>query len=283
MRGGARPGGHAPCAAARADRRGAALIPIYDNVHGRRFPFVNLSIIAANFIIFFYELSLQGQTIAPGVTRLDEFIARWGNIPACTLNSLGWQDLSVRASLYCAQQPHPLATVITAMFIHGGWLHILGNMLFLWIFGDNVEDAMGHARYLAFYFLVGIIAAFTYAGVNTDGLTPAIGASGAIAGVMGAYLVLYPRATVAVLIVFIPLPVPAFILIGVWFIVQVFSGFSTFNTNAVGAGGGIAYFAHIGGFIAGALLVKLFTIGQPKRQVGRLRRFGAKGWFDDLF
>jgi membrane associated rhomboid family serine protease len=145
-------------------------------------------------------------------------------------------------------------------------------MLFLWIFGDNVEDAMGHARYAIFYLLVGALAACAHMFVSPDDLTPAIGASGAIAGVMGAYIVLFPRATVAVIIpifFFIPFPLPAFVLIGFWFVAQIFSGFASLGPNAVGAGGGVAYFAHIGGFIAGALLINFFALGRPRRQPRR--------------
>jgi membrane associated rhomboid family serine protease len=154
-------------------------------------------------------------------------------------------------------------TMFTALFIHGSWLHILGNMLFLWIFGDNVEDSMGHALYALFYLAVGASASFAHMLVNASDMTPAVGASGAIAGVMGAYIVLFPRATVAVIIpvlFFLPFPVPAFLLIGFWFVAQVFSGFASLGVSTVGAGGGIAYFAHIGGFLAGALLVNIFAV-----------------------
>jgi membrane associated rhomboid family serine protease len=214
------------------------MIPIHDSERSRSFPYVNVAIIAINIVVFIYELSLQGQAIAPRVTELDRFIAHWGNIPACTLDALGRHaDLTLRGVATCDAQPHPAWTLITAMFMHGGWLHILGNMLFLWIFGDNVEDAMGHVLYAVFYLLVGVIAGFTHMLVNADALTPAIGASGAIAGVMGAYIVLYPRATVAVLVpifFFIPLPVPAFLLIGFWFLLQLFSGAADLGANTAG-------------------------------------------------
>jgi membrane associated rhomboid family serine protease len=249
------------------------VIPIFDNVHGRRFPYVNLAIIAINFVVFFYEVALSHTHITAQITELDRFIFRWGEVPACLFDALGRnQDLSLQATRLCADQPHPVFTIFSGMFIHGGWLHILGNMLFLFIFGDNVEDAMGHVRYAIFYLLMGVLAALTYSAVSIDSLETAIGASGAIAGVMGAYIVLYPRATVTAIIFFFPFPLPAFVLIGFWFLVQVFSGFSTLGVNAVGAGGGVAYFAHIGGFIAGALLIKLFVLGQPRRGLARPRR-----------
>ena len=249
------------------------MIPIHDSVRGRTFPFVNVAIIAVNFVVFFYELALSQHQVAPGITRLDTFIYRWGNIPACMFDALGHATrLNAQGLRTCADQPQPVLSVFTAMFIHGGWLHILGNMLFLWIFGDNVEDAMGHLRYAVFYLLVGVIAGSGQAAVSVDSLTPAIGASGAIAGVMGAYIVLYPGATVAVIIpifFFIPFPLPAFVLIGFWFVAQLLSGYASIGGRAVGASGGIAYFAHIGGFLAGALLVHVFVWGRPRRAARR--------------
>ncbi|MDP9237762.1 MAG: rhomboid family intramembrane serine protease, partial [Chloroflexota bacterium] len=239
------------------------MIPVYDSVRSRSFPIVNVTIILINFIVFFYEIALSQQQLGLRTSELDRFIFHWGNIPACTFDALG-RNLAEARSATCLQQPDARWTILAAMFMHGGWLHILGNMLFLWIFGDNVEDAMGHARYAIFYLLVGTLAAFAHMFVNPHDLTPAIGASGAIAGVMGAYIVLFPRATVAVIIpifFFIPFPLPAFVLIGFWFVAQIFSGFASLGPNAVGAGGGVAYFAHVGGFIAGAVLVNLFVLG----------------------
>jgi membrane associated rhomboid family serine protease len=256
------------------------MIPIHDSIRSRTFPYVNLTIIIINFLVFFYEVSLSQQSIHGQLTRLDTFIYDWGNIPSCTLDVLGQNGtLSGLATQVCAMQPHPAWTVFTALFIHGGWLHILGNMLFLWIFGDNVEDSMGHALYAVFYLTVGALSGFTHMFVNAADLTPAIGASGAIAGVMGAYIVLFPRATVAVIIpvlFFIPFPLPAFVLIGFWFVAQVFSGFSSLGVSAVGAGGGVAYFAHIGGFIAGALLINVFAI--RRRRGGRSVRGPRDLW-----
>ncbi len=252
------------------------MIPIHDSPRSRSLPIVNVAIIIINFAVFFYEVAVSQHQVGLHMTGLDRFIFHWGNIPACTLDAYGRAVATAAAhSRTCASQPSPQWTMISAMFMHGGWLHILGNMLFLWIFGDNVEDAMGHARYLVFYLLVGVIAAFTHMLVNPDDLTPAVGASGAIAGVMGAYIVLFPRATVAVIIpifFFIPFPLPAFVLIGFWFVAQLFSGFSSLGPDAVGAGGGVAYFAHIGGFVAGALLIKLFVLGRGRRAPPGSRR-----------
>jgi len=163
------------------------------------------------------------------------------------------------------------------MFIHLGWLHILGNMLFLWIFGDNIEDAMGHALYAIFYLIVGIAAAVAHGLTDVDSLTAAVGASGAVAGVMGAYIVLFPRALVVAIIpplFFLPLPIPAFIMIGFWFLFQLIGGFASLGPEVAGTGGGIAYFAHIGGFVAGALLVNVFAMNRARatRHTKAIRR-----------
>jgi membrane associated rhomboid family serine protease len=163
------------------------------------------------------------------------------------------------------------ATPITSMFIHGGWVHLLGNMVFLWVFGDNVEDAMGHVRYAAFYVIAGLAATAAHTVIDPNDLVPAVGASGAIAGVLGAYLVLYPRATVAAILpIFIlfwlPFQVPAALIIGLWFVIQLMNGLAALAaTDVVGAGGGVAWFAHVGGFVAGVVLVRFFTLGRPRR------------------
>jgi membrane associated rhomboid family serine protease len=248
------------------------MIPIADSTRSRTFPWVNVTLIALNFAVFFYEIAISKQSILGHVTQLDVFIYHWGNISACTVDAWG-QHVAQASSADCVAQPHPAWTPLTAMFIHGGWLHILGNMLFLWIFGDNVEDAMGHALYAVFYLLVGLAGACTQMFVNVHDLTPAIGASGAIAGVMAAYLVLFPRATVVVIIpvlFFLPFPVPAFLLIGIWYIAQLMSGFAT-----LGVGTSVGYFAHIGGFFAGALAVNFFAVHRGRaraRPVRGLRR-----------
>ncbi|MDD3654935.1 MAG: rhomboid family intramembrane serine protease [Desulfotomaculaceae bacterium] len=153
-----------------------------------------------------------------------------------------------------------LARLTTAMFLHGGWLHVLSNMLYLWIFGDNVEGRMGHFKYLLFYLLTGYLATITHVFSSPFSEVPLIGASGAIAGVLGAYLILYPRAKVLTLIfifVFIQVvPIPAVIFLGVWFIIQILSGAASLTSQAAQ---GVAFWAHTGGFVAGMLLVKLFA------------------------
>jgi membrane associated rhomboid family serine protease len=161
-------------------------------------------------------------------------------------------------------------SLLTSMFMHAGWLHILGNMLFLWVFGDNVEDRLGHIGFLLFYLAAGAVAAFTQIAIDTNSVVPVVGASGAVAGVLGAYLVFFPRAMVNVVIpffilIFIPIPVPAVVMIGLWFLQNLFAGLLSITDEAA-VGGGVAFFAHIGGFLFGALLVALFL-----RNVGRRR------------
>ena len=231
------------------------MIPIGDSVRSRTFPYVNLAIIIANFLVFFYELSLGN--------GVNSFLRDWGAVPALVTDYLDHPG------------DHPLRvlfTPITAMFLHGGWFHILGNMLFLWVFGDNVEDAIGHVSYLVFYLLAGIAAAVTQIWVDSNSILPMVGASGAIAGVLAAYVVLYPRATIATVIfpVFWAIPVPAFVLIGLWFLLQLVSGAAAIGT-AVGASEGVAWFAHIGGFLAGLVLVWAFRGERHGRRAGRPR------------
>jgi len=206
------------------------MIPISDSVRTRSTPYVNLAIIVVNLLVFLYEVYLSQDVVRGNVTELDLFIYEWGNVPACTFEELGRNaSLSADGRAICADQEQPLLTMVTAMFIHGGWLHIGGNMLFLWIFGDNIEDALGHLRYLLFYLVCGIAAALAHGLLNIDSVQPAVGASGAIAGVMGAYIVLFPRAMVHVIIgfIFIPLPLPAFVLIGFWIVIQIFYGWAS--------------------------------------------------------
>ncbi|MEX0749625.1 MAG: rhomboid family intramembrane serine protease [Dehalococcoidia bacterium] len=252
------------------------MIPISDSVRTRSVPYVNLAIIVLNLLVFLYEVYLSQDVVRGNVTELDLFIYEWGNVPACTFDELGRNAaLSAEGRAICGEQSQPLLTMITATFIHGGWLHIGGNMLFLWIFGDNVEDTMGHLRYLVFYLLCGVLAGLVHGVTDIDSLQPAVGASGAIAGVMGAYIVLFPRAVVYVIFgfIFIPLPLPAFVLIGIWIVIQVFFGWASLGVDT--ASGGVAYFAHIGGFVAGAALVHAFILGRkrPRRSTGRAREY----------
>jgi hypothetical protein len=193
-------------------------------------------------------------------------------LPACLGDRFGFDPEVPPQALaaLCPESDKVLLTPIASMFIHGGWFHLLGNMLFLWVFGDNVEDAMGHLRYALFYVVAGLAAAAAHIAVNQNDLIPAVGASGAIAGVLGAYLVLYPRARITAILpifilVWVPFQLPAVILIGFWFILQLFNGVAALGSaGVVGAGGGVAWFAHIGGFVAGVVLVRLFVLGRRR-------------------
>lgn len=259
------------------------MIPVGDSVRSRSFPYVNVTLIAINILVFLYELTLS--TTPPMLgdpSELDRFFFEWGTLPACLLDGLGFTpDVLEDLAGFCRVQDSPPLTPFTSMFIHGGWLHLIGNMIFLWVFGDNVEDAMGHLRYALFYLVAGLGATAAHVAVNQNDLVPAIGASGAISGVLGAYFVLYPRATVSTILpiflfVWIPFEVPAVLLIGFWFVMQVFNGVAALAaTDVVNAGGGVAWFAHIGGFVAGLALVRLFVLGRsvpPPRPVVRRYR-----------
>jgi membrane associated rhomboid family serine protease len=230
------------------------MIPIGDSVRARTFPYVNIAIISANFLVFFYEVGFA--------SNIDKLFFNWAVVPAELTDYLG------------SPGDHPLRvlfTPITAMFLHGGWFHIVGNMIFLWVFGDNVEDAVGHFRYLAFYLLCGIAATAAQVWIDPNSQVPTLGASGAIAGVLGAYMVLYPRATIAALIMpffFWTAYVPAFLLIGFWFFLQLFNGVASIG-YAVGAGEGVAWWAHVGGFSAGFLLLWFFRPHRRSARIGR--------------
>jgi membrane associated rhomboid family serine protease len=232
------------------------MIPITDAVRSRTFPFVNIAIIVINFIVFFYELSLSEADI-------NNFFFDHGVVPARLHD--WWGNPS--------GLEEPL-TIISSAFIHGGWLHLLGNMLYLWVFGDNIEDALGHVKYALFYIVAAVGAVAFQVAVDTNEVIPMVGASGAIAGVLGGYLVLYPRATVGVLIpwfwFFGAIPLPAIFLIGFWFVMQLFTGFASIGT-ATGASEGVAVWAHVGGFITG------FVIVLAARPLLRLRPLAQRG------
>jgi membrane associated rhomboid family serine protease len=217
---------------------------------------VNYSLILLNFAVFFYELSLPD---------LNAWIAQWGAVPCLVTGAIGGGTANCFVQGQVAQfttDTGALLRLLTSMFIHAGWLHILSNMVFLWVFGDNVEDAMGHMGYLVFYLLCGIGAGIGQIVFSPESAIPSVGASGAIAGVLGAYLVLYPRASVRTVIPIIIIPwivrVPAFVLMIFWFATQVIGSSMLSVSNAVGGSGGVAYMAHIVGFILGLLLVFVF-------------------------
>lgn len=247
------------------------MIPIGDSLRSRSFPGVNYAIIALNFAVFFYELSISGpRRVVDGylMTGLDRWMLQWGAVGCRITESCTLPD-SFNA-------PNPWLTLLTAAFIHAGWLHLLGNMLFLWIFGDNVEDTMGHAGYALFYLIVALVAGLAQVASAPDSTVPGVGASGAIAGVMAAYLVLYPGASVRVLIPIIIIPwitrLPAFFVMLFWFGSQIWSGLGELGARATGGSGGVAWFAHIGGFIAGLILAPFFRTA--RRSLDTRRRFG---------
>ncbi|MBZ5536687.1 MAG: rhomboid family intramembrane serine protease [Acidobacteriia bacterium] len=217
------------------------MIPFRDNIPSRTVPYVTVALILVNTVVFFQELLLG--------RHLNAFIQVYGIVPFRWVESV--------FSLDPAALPN-LVTLLTSMFLHGGWLHLIGNMWYLWIFGDNVEDYLGHIPYLGFYLICGLLGNLVHVLFNWSSMVPSIGASGAIAGVLGAYLLLFPGARVLTLIpllIFWPvIELPAVILLGFWFVEQFLSGFSSFAMTPQ-AGGGVAWFAHIGGFIAGMLLI----------------------------
>jgi membrane associated rhomboid family serine protease len=257
------------------------LFPLKDNIPTRRFPVLTVALIAINVFVYFF---LQGGGITHGPS--DSGVIKWGLIPYEVTHPgkhcqdvenkiVGDASTQERVSVACQGQqyitdtgapftPHPppqpatWITFFTSIFMHGGLLHIAGNMLFLWIFGNNIEDSMDRWRFVLFYLLGGAVANFAQIAVGPDSTAPGIGASGAIAAVLGGYALLYPRArviTAVILIFFITLlDLPALVVLGGWFLLQLLD--AALNSPL---GGGIAYFAHIGGFVFGLLLIKLFA------------------------
>ena len=211
------------------------MIPIRDEIPTRRVPIVNYVLIGINILVFLYQLLL-------GPNELDQFVQAFALIPAQVTTGVGVGDV---------------ADIFTSMFMHAGWAHIGGNMLYLWIFGDNVEDVMGRGTYIIFYLTGGILASMAHIATNVNSFIPTVGASGAIAAVLGAYMVLYPQSRVMTLLTlgyFIRLTaVPAVILLGFWFVLQFFQGVASFGATV-----GVAFWAHIGGFVAGYALAWLF-------------------------
>jgi membrane associated rhomboid family serine protease len=222
-----------------------AVIPLRDANPSGRFPFVTVALISLCTLVFVYEVSLGKQ--------LQYFVSAFGLVPGRVTYGLQSGEID----FFSAAQPF-----LTSMFLHGGWLHLIGNMWFLWIFGDNVEDMLGSFRFLLFYLITGLGAGFAHYLLQPSSGVPTVGASGAIAGVLAGYAVLFPGAKVTTLVplgFFIQLlELPALVMIGLWFAVQIGSGLLTLGWS----GGGVAWWAHVGGFVAGVVLVKLF---QPRR------------------
>lgn len=215
------------------------MIPLGDSVPSDRTPFINYLLLALNVLVFFYEVVLGPDA--------ETFIQVWGTTPA---DILMWR-----------QEPGVLLTLVTSMFLHGGWFHLIGNMLYLAIFGDNVEGIMGHKRYLFFYLLCGVTANLAQVLISPGSTVPGVGASGAIAGVLGAYLLSFPRARVFVgipLLLFMQVfALPAIVVLGLWFVIQLFNGIAAITVSSEATIGGVAWWAHIGGFLTGVILTPI--------------------------
>lgn len=228
------------------------MIPLRDHNPSGSFPYVTISLIVLNSLLFLYEVSLG--------PSLERFLLRYGLVPFLVTHVGRIPELSLL---------DVAPTFLTSMFLHGGWLHIIGNMWYLWIFGDNVEDRMGHGRFLVFYVACGLIAGFVHYGLNPHSKLPTVGASGAIAGVLGAYLLCFPRARVDLLIVFFlfidVVSVPAAFVLFFWFIIQLLTGMLTLGP-ATAQTGGVAWWAHIGGFVAGFLFARICPRAKRSRQ-----------------
>ena len=230
------------------------MLPLKDDNPTRRFPVLTVGLIAVNTIVFIT------QWVRPDDGNINDsqqaFACRWGLVPDVLFHS---HDTGQQALCTQLNAEHDrFITLFTSQFLHGSWLHLLGNMLFLWVFGNNIEDRLGRVRFLPFYLACGAVAGFAQALMDQGGDTPVIGASGAIAGVLGAYIVLFPHARVWTLITFIPLKIPAWMVLGLWFLFQ----FLYAGGQSEG-GGGVAYVAHVGGFVAGALLIRPCLAGRP--------------------
>jgi membrane associated rhomboid family serine protease len=226
------------------------MLPIGDeNVKGQGPAFVTISLIVVNILAFFLEIN------QPSEAHLQAFVEAWGVVPREYTDGV---DLPPRI-------PYPVwTTLFTSMFLHGGWGHLGGNMLFLWVFGDNVEHRIGHLRFLVFYLATGVAAALAHIFFNANSMIPTVGASGAISGVLGGYLLMFPRNRVYVLTWGGVATVPAIFMLGLWILMQFVNGFGSIAVTpetGEGASGGVAYLAHIGGFIAGMILAPLLGLG----------------------
>lgn len=221
------------------------MIPLRDSARSRSFPYVNIIIIILNLVVYINEVMLEPY-------QLNQFFYTYGLVPADVMNAI-----------YTGAALTPvLVNFITATFVHGGWFHVLGNMLFLWVFGDNVEDRLGHGKYLLFYLAAGVAGGVAHIMTNPASTVPVVGASGAVAGVLGAYIIAFPRsrilALVPLFIIFFLTEIPAVVFIALWFVLQLFNGVASLG----GAATPVAWWAHIGGFLIGVLLIKMLA---PRR------------------
>ncbi len=244
------------------------MIPLKDDAPRSTTPYINYFLLAANILVFLYQVSLPA---TGGQAYFNSFVRDFGVVPVRIPIWLNGGDVP-------SQYVHVLGTrfvnggtallpIFTSMFLHGNIWHLLFNMWWLWIFGDNVEDYLGHFRYLVFYLVAGVLATLTHVAFNFYSPVPSLGASGAIAGVLGAYFLLYPSARVLTFVPFLFiffLWIPAWIILGYWFVVQFLTGAATTIATGAGASGGVAVWAHVGGFIAGLILIKIFP-SRPRR------------------
>ena len=254
------------------------MFPIRDDNPTVLVPYATYGIILINAAAW---ILVQGMGSDPMLSRS---VCQLGLIPGALLGTVpAGTELQISQTGFCAIGGASVwYTPLTSMFLHGGWLHVIGNMWFMWVFGDNVEDSMGHVRFVVFYLLCGLAAAAVQMAVNPASAVPMVGASGAIGGVMGAYILLYPKVHVHMLIFFgffiTRMAVPAVWMLGYWFLIQLISGLGTLGAR----GGGVAFWAHVGGFVGGALLVLLFQdpklLAQHPYHGWRQRRSPTQSW-----
>lgn len=243
------------------------MIPLKDDAPRATTPYINYFLLAANILVFLYQLALGFS----GPAYLNSFVRDFGVVPVripiwLSGGEVPLQYVHLLGTRY-VNAGAALLPILTSMFLHGGWLHLIFNMWWLWIFGDNVEDYLGHFTYLVFYLICGILATLTHIAFNYNSPVPSLGASGAIAGVLGAYFLLYPSARVLTLVPFLFvffLWIPAWVILGYWFVVQFLSGAATAISPQTASAGGVAVWAHVGGFVAGLLLIKAFP-ARPRR------------------
>lgn len=243
------------------------MLPLHDENPSRTRPWVTYALIALNVVVFLHEVSLS----APALAALTGSL---GMVP---------REVVAEATRLTHRGPMgagELATLFTSMFLHGGWMHLGGNMLYLYIFGDNVEDELGHRRFLLFYLACGLLGSLAHVAADPTSAVPTIGASGAISGVLGAYLMMHPTARITTLVVlgFLirTIRVPAFVFLGLWFVMQSFSGWASLGAHHASAGG-VAWFAHIGGFVAGGVIGLFCALAGRGTSSPRLSR--QDGWY----
>ena len=258
------------------------MFPFSDaSVRHQTFPYVNAALIGISVLVFLYEMSLGGAGILTGRAGLDLniFFFKWGFIAQELTSGQAFEVLNAVFRVVNIETPVPTeATIFTSMFIHGGFMHLAGNMMFLWVFGDNIEDRLGHVKYLVFYLLAGVCATLSQWAISTDSQVPLIGASGAISGVLGAYLIIYPNNKIKALIIFYLITVVemrAVWLLGAWFVWQLIQGsLSVGLADSVS----VAFFAHIGGFVAGMALAVLYKLAVKEPLFPGRGRSGGNPW-----